>query len=98
MTDTCSPRRMPDGTFDKDRACNRKRLGPENRAIIGKPALNIHKTAGPEIAIRRNHGRAGSAEAVEGSTAGHRDSPGRGPCTPLTARALCVPCFGVSWC
>jgi hypothetical protein len=98
MTDTGSPRRMPDGTFDKDRACNRKRHGPENRAIIGKSALNIHKAAGPEIAIRRNHGRAGSADVVAGSTAGHCDSPRRGPCAPLTARALCVPCFGVSRC
>jgi hypothetical protein len=78
---------LPDGTFDKDRACNRKRLGLENRAIIGKSALNIHKAAGPEIAIRRNHGRAGSADVVAGSTAGHCESPRRGPCTPLTARA-----------
>lgn len=66
---------MPDGTVDKDRACNRKRHGPENRAIIRKPALNIHKTAGPDIAPRRNRRRAGWSDAGAGSVAGQADSP-----------------------
>lgn len=59
-----------DVTFDEDRARNRKDHGPENLAIIRKLALNILKTARPEISIRRKRKRSGWSDAFARSVIG----------------------------
>ncbi len=46
-------------SFDEDRARNRKDNGPENLAILRKLALNMLKSARPEISIRRKRKRSG---------------------------------------
>ena len=48
-----------DMSFDEDRARNRKDNGPENLAILRKLALNMLKSARPEISIRRKRKRSG---------------------------------------
>lgn len=45
--------------FDEDRARNRKDHGPENLAILRKLALNVLRSARPEISVRRKRKRAG---------------------------------------
>jgi predicted transposase YbfD/YdcC len=48
-----------DTSFDEDRRTNRKDHGPENLAILRKLALNILRTARPDISIRRKRKRSG---------------------------------------
>jgi predicted transposase YbfD/YdcC len=48
-----------DTGFDGDRARNRKDHGPENLAILRKLALNVLRTARPDISIRRKRKRSG---------------------------------------
>lgn len=48
-----------DVTFDEDRARNRADHGPENLAILRKLALNLLRTARPDISIRRKRKRSG---------------------------------------
>ncbi len=45
--------------FDEDRARNRRDNGPENLATLRKLALNVLRTARPEISIRRKRKRSG---------------------------------------
>jgi len=45
--------------FDEDRARNRKDHGPENLTILRKLALNVLRTARPDISIRRKRKRSG---------------------------------------
>ena len=48
-----------DMTFDEDRARSRKDHAPENLATLRKLALNLLRTARPEISIRRKRKRSG---------------------------------------
>lgn len=48
-----------DMSFDEDRARARKDHAPENLATLRKLALNVLRTARPEISIRRKRKRAG---------------------------------------
>lgn len=48
-----------DVTFDEDRARNREDHGPENLAILRKLALNLLRSARPELSIRRKRKRCG---------------------------------------
>ena len=48
-----------DVTFDEDRARNRCDHGPENLAILRKLALNVLRSARPDISIRRKRKRSG---------------------------------------
>ena len=48
-----------DVVFDEDRARNRRDHGPENLAILRKLALNVLRTARPDISIRRKRKRSG---------------------------------------
>ncbi len=45
--------------FDEDRARNRRDHGPENLAILRKLALNVLRSARPDISIRRKRKRSG---------------------------------------
>jgi hypothetical protein len=49
--------------FDEDRSRARKDHAAKNLAIIRKLALNILKTARPDISIRRKRKRSGWSEA-----------------------------------
>ena len=59
-----SPYRVPDLTFDEDRARNRKDNGPENLTILRKLTLNLLRTAGPNIPVSRKRKRAGWSDDV----------------------------------
>jgi predicted transposase YbfD/YdcC len=59
-----------DTGFDEDRARNRKDHGPENLAILRKLALNVLRTAGPEISIRRKRKRSGWSDDFARSVLG----------------------------
>lgn len=48
-----------DMTFDEDRARSRKDHAPENLATLRKLALNVLRTARPDISIRRKRKRSG---------------------------------------
>lgn len=48
-----------DTAFDEDRARNRKDHGAENLAVLRKLALNLLRTARPEISINRKRKRSG---------------------------------------
>lgn len=48
-----------DMTFDEDRARSRKDNAPENLATLRKLALNVLRTARPQISIRRKRKRSG---------------------------------------
>ena len=48
-----------DVAFDEDRARNRRDHGPENLAIRRKLALNVPRSARPDISIRRKRTRSG---------------------------------------
>ncbi len=48
-----------DTGFNEDQARNRKDHGPENLAILRKLALNVLRSARPEISIRRKRKRSG---------------------------------------
>lgn len=59
-----------DTTFDEDRARNRKDHGPENLAILRKLALNVLRTARPDISIRRKRKRSGWSDDFARSVLG----------------------------
>ncbi len=48
-----------DNDFDEDRARNRRDHGPENLTTLRKLALNVLRSARPDISIRRKRKRAG---------------------------------------
>lgn len=50
--------RVPDVTFDEDRARNRADDGPENLAILRRLTLNLLRTARPKLPIPRKRKRA----------------------------------------
>lgn len=52
-----------DMTFDEDRARSRKDHAPENLATLRKLALNVLRTARPDISIRRKRKRSGWSNA-----------------------------------
>lgn len=56
--------------FDEDRARNRKDHGPENLTILRKLALNILRTARPDISIRRKRKRSGWSDDFARSVLG----------------------------
>lgn len=59
-----------DTTFDEDRARTRKDHGAENLALIRKLALNVLRTARPDISIRRKRKRSGWSDAFARSIIG----------------------------
>lgn len=59
-----------DTTFDEDRARTRKDHGPENLAILRKLALNLLRTARPDISIRRKRKRSGWSDEFARSILG----------------------------
>jgi hypothetical protein len=65
-----SPHRALDVGFDEDRARNRKDRGPESFAILRRPALNVLRTARPDISIRRKPKRSGWSDDVARSVIG----------------------------
>jgi predicted transposase YbfD/YdcC len=56
--------------FDEDRARNRRDHGPENFAILRKLALNVLRSARPEISIRRKRKRSGWSDEFARSILG----------------------------
>jgi hypothetical protein len=52
-----------DESFDEDRARNRTGNGPDNLAVLRKLALNILRSAGPNISITRKRKRCGWSNA-----------------------------------
>ena len=56
--------------FDEDRARNRKDHGPENLATLRRLALNVLRTARPEISIRRKRKRSGWSDEFARSILG----------------------------
>ena len=61
---------MLDAGFDEDRARNRKDHGPENLAILRKLALNVLRSARPDISIRRKRKRSGWSDEFARSVLG----------------------------
>jgi predicted transposase YbfD/YdcC len=59
-----------DTTFDEDRARNRRDHGPENLAVLRKLALNVLRSARPDISIRRRRKRSGWSNEVARSVLG----------------------------
>jgi hypothetical protein len=59
-----------DTAFDEDRARNRKDHGAQNLSIIRKLALNVLKSARPDISIRRKRKRGGWSDAFARSVLG----------------------------
>jgi predicted transposase YbfD/YdcC len=56
--------------FDEDRARNRCDHGPENLTILRKLALNVLRSARPDISIRRKRKRSGWSDAFARSVLG----------------------------
>lgn len=59
-----------DMAFDEDRARTRKDHGAENLAVLRKLALNVLRTARPDISIRRKRKRSGWSDAFARSIIG----------------------------
>lgn len=59
-----------DMAFDEDRARNRRDHGPENLATLRKLALNVLRTARPDISIRRKRKRSGWSDQFARSILG----------------------------
>lgn len=59
-----------DTAFDEDRARNRRDHGPENLAILRKLALNVLRSARPDISIRRKRKRSGWSDDFARSVLG----------------------------
>ena len=59
-----------DVAFDEDRARNRRDHGPENLATLRKLALNVLRTARPDISIRRKRKRSGWSDDFARSVLG----------------------------
>ncbi len=56
--------------FDEDRARNRRDHGPENLTTLRKLALNVLRTARPDISIRRKRKRSGWSDEFARSVLG----------------------------
>ena len=65
-----APHRVPDVTFDEDRARNRKDNGPETLTIPRKLTLNLLQKARPNLPVSRNRKRAGWSDAFARSVLG----------------------------
>lgn len=59
-----------DVAFDEDRARNRRDHGPENLATLRKLALNLLRSARPDISIRRKRKRSGWSDEFARSVLG----------------------------
>ncbi len=59
-----------DVCFDEDRARNRRDHGPENLATLRKLALNVLRSARPDISIRRKRKRSGWSDECARSVIG----------------------------
>jgi predicted transposase YbfD/YdcC len=59
-----------DVAFDEDRARNRRDHGPENLATLRKLALNVLRSARPDISIRRKRKRSGWSDEFARSVLG----------------------------
>lgn len=59
-----------DVCFDEDRARNRRDHGPENLTILRKLALNVLRSAQPDISIRRKRKRSGWSDEFARSVIG----------------------------
>jgi predicted transposase YbfD/YdcC len=59
-----------DTGFDEDRARNRQDHGPENLTILRKLALNVLRSARPDISIRRKRKRSGWSDEFARSVLG----------------------------
>jgi predicted transposase YbfD/YdcC len=59
-----------DVSFDEDRARNRSDHGPENLAILRRLALNVLRSARPDISIRRKRKRSGWSDDFARSVLG----------------------------
>ena len=59
-----------DVAFDEDRARNRRDHGPENLATLRKLALNVLRSARPDISIRRKRKRSGWSDEFARSILG----------------------------
>ena len=59
-----------DVTFDEDRARNRRDHGPENLTTLRKLALNVLRSARPDISIRRKRKRSGWSDEFARSILG----------------------------
>lgn len=59
-----------DVAFDKDRARNRRDHGPENLTTLRKLALNVLRSARPDISIRRKRKRSGWSDEFARSVLG----------------------------
>src|SRR4051794_30222951 len=57
-------------SFDEDRARNRSDHGPENLAILRRLALNVLRSARPDISIRRKRKRSGWSDEFARSVLG----------------------------
>jgi predicted transposase YbfD/YdcC len=70
------PRWVPGVGFDEDRARNRKDHGPENLTIVRKLALNVFRTARPDISIRRKRKRPAGLPSSLAPSSAKWDGPG----------------------
>jgi predicted transposase YbfD/YdcC len=59
-----------DVSFDEDRARNRRDHGPANLAVLRKLALNVLRSARPELSIRRKRKRSGWSDEFARSVLG----------------------------
>lgn len=59
-----------DVSFDEDRARTRSNHGPENLAILRRLALNVLRSARPDISIRRKRKRSGWSDEFTQSVLG----------------------------
>ena len=59
-----------DTTFDEGRARNRKDHGPQNLAVLRRLALNVLRSARPDISIRRKRKRSGWSDEFARSVLG----------------------------
>jgi predicted transposase YbfD/YdcC len=59
-----------DMSFDEDRARNRRDHGPANLAVLRKLALNVLRSARPDISIRRKRKRSGWSDEFARSVLG----------------------------
>jgi predicted transposase YbfD/YdcC len=75
-----------DTSFDEDRARNRQDHGPENLAILRRLALNVLRSARPDISIRRKQKRSGWSDDFARSVLGQM----RQPCGPANGVARMI--------
>jgi predicted transposase YbfD/YdcC len=64
--------RVPDMSFDKDRARTRTDNSPENLSILRKPPLTNLRKARPKRPVSRNRKRAGWSDHFAKPILGHR--------------------------